>query len=275
MDMDPNQFKLMKDILPKKFLEKLLNPSADVVGQGLAGIFYFVFQHPMKFGIIKRKELSDLASKTYEEISNIPYEHRDNDKLGLTLKSLEDSRYSLDDNDMRSWFSRLISSSVDDRKNSSLSPYYSTILSNLNGDSARFLLNFKKLYYINQFAPCPVAKVIGGGKSRGYHDVLNNLVYWDYLSTNFSSLTYDVFSSNVDSIDDSILNVLSSFNIINITYDSYPGNDMATDTFNFFEHYKPFTDLKNNSSNEIKIQKGLLSLTEFGKSFVDVAMPNY
>lgn len=249
----------------------------------------------MEFGIVKRKELSDLAEKTYEEISNIPYKNRDSDKFGLALKALDESRYSLNDSEIRNWFSKLVSTSVDDRNNSSLTPYYSTVLSNMNGDAAKFLTNFKNIRIKGDFTLCPVVKIIKNTDQGGSIDVYKNLFYWDYLTDSFNSdnFTYDMFPSYFESVEDSILNVLSSFNIINITYDKFGTYESAKKAYDFFEHcetlknirlenalhHNPNIDLSNIDldnipyGNEIQIKKGAIYLTDFGKSFIKAAMP--
>ena len=46
MSIDPNLVKELNDFLPSSTKEKLLNPSAGVIGQGIAGMLLWVFQSP-------------------------------------------------------------------------------------------------------------------------------------------------------------------------------------------------------------------------------------
>lgn len=48
------------DNLPVEPVNKLLNPIADSLGQGIGSIFYWAFQKPIKFKIIKEVELQDI-----------------------------------------------------------------------------------------------------------------------------------------------------------------------------------------------------------------------
>lgn len=60
------------DNLPMEPVNKLLNPIADSLGQGIGGIFYWIFQKPIQFKVIKEAEVQDLANKTAERLQKIP-----------------------------------------------------------------------------------------------------------------------------------------------------------------------------------------------------------
>lgn len=62
MSIDPNLMKELNDFLPSSTKEKLLNPSAGVIGQGIAGMLLWVFQKPLKFGIVKNMNLTNYLS---------------------------------------------------------------------------------------------------------------------------------------------------------------------------------------------------------------------
>lgn len=281
MNIDPNQLNLLKDFIPKESRENFFNPISKVMGESLAGMLYYVFQKPLKFGIIEKKYLNSLSNMTSKELSKIPIDNRDKKGFPLAFKAIEDSKYSINDDELRKWFSKLIVSSVDNRKNSSLTPYYSTILSNINGDVAKFLLNFSDSY---EFIPlCKIQKKFDSGSIT----LKDNIVYWNWTNND---------TPLIKSIDPSIIDVLISFNIINVSYDSSLSSDKAKEAYEKFRDsniysrqvsYNAFKyhnvnlsdvdvdDVENMPFNdEINIQKGILCLTKFGKSFIQVAMPS-
>lgn len=127
------------DNLPVEPVNKLLNPIADSLGQGIGSIFYWAFQKPIKFKIIKEVELQDLANKTSARLQNIPEANRDTSKRGLLMKIIEEAQYQISEKDLRTMFANLIAASVDNRKNTSISPRFSFILSQLSAKDAKVL----------------------------------------------------------------------------------------------------------------------------------------
>lgn len=132
-ELDPNKF------LPVESIEKLLGPSCDAIGQGIGGIFYWTFSKLIKIGIIKKAEFDDLTRKTANALSEIPENKRDTSNPGLIMKAIEESKYQLNKEDLRSIFAKLIASSADNRKNHFITPRYATVLSQLGVDDAKFL----------------------------------------------------------------------------------------------------------------------------------------
>ena len=70
-------------------------------------------------------ELQDLANKTSARLQNIPETNRDTSKRGLLMKIIEEAQYQISEEDLRTMFANLIAASVDNRKNTSISPRFS------------------------------------------------------------------------------------------------------------------------------------------------------
>lgn len=86
--MDPDEINELSKALPSSTKEALFNPAADAVGRGIGGILYFIFQKPIKLGIIKQSEFDSLAEGLSDRLSQVPEKNRTNAIPGFTLTSL-------------------------------------------------------------------------------------------------------------------------------------------------------------------------------------------
>lgn len=129
--------------LPDSTTEALLNPSAEVIGKGLSGMFHFLLKPLVEYSIVREYDLEQLAQGINNKTESIPEENRDDSKFGLVLKSFEDSKYQLNDSDMREYFSNLIANTVDNRMNHQVLPSFSTVLKQMSPQDAKLL---EKIY---------------------------------------------------------------------------------------------------------------------------------
>lgn len=130
-------------LIPKELLINLFGPSTEKLGEGLGGLVNFVVGPLRRLDARSEKKTQDFISKINSKTDAIPLEHRDDSKLTLTLKVLEDARYSIDEEELRDMFAELTSATVDDRLNDSVHPKYSFILSNMSKMEADLL---KRIY---------------------------------------------------------------------------------------------------------------------------------
>lgn len=138
--------------------QKLLDPAAEVIGSTfgelLEAVFHLSFDGVRKFNIQRRVDIDDFQNRVTKKNEQIPIECRDSDKMGLALKALESSRYQINEEIMKELFSTLISSTLDSRKNHSVLPIFSTILSEMSVDDAQLLNYFfnRKHLFENQIS---------------------------------------------------------------------------------------------------------------------------
>nr|PMC27398.1 hypothetical protein CJ225_06085 [Gardnerella vaginalis] len=143
MNLDPNQIELYKELIPQSTLELLLNPTAQGIGFSIAGIYYGIFGKLIRYGVVQKAKTDALIKKTAEKYNNIPEDKRTDVNKGLIYKYFEDSRYSLASEELRELFSNLIANSANTNNIDKVSPYYSTVLKNLDQKDAVFLERFK------------------------------------------------------------------------------------------------------------------------------------
>lgn len=125
--------------IPEKVGDDVLVPLLKPLGQGLGGIFYWIFQKPIKYGIIKQAELQDLANRTKACIDQIPDTCKDFSQTGLIMRALDSSKFQINKAEFRKLFAALIASSADERINNVVTPRFAFILSQLSSQDARVL----------------------------------------------------------------------------------------------------------------------------------------
>lgn len=261
MNIDPDQINLFMNWLPKSTKEDLLNPSAKAIGKGLGSLFDLIFYYPNRCRIYANGKLKAYATKVASDVSNIPAKYRDTSKLDTSYKIMSNSKYCINNKVLRSYFAKLLASSVDSRVNGMVSNYFPTVLSNMDTGSAAFLEKFEDQ---SEF---PIGNLqVHGDTKYSVRTVWNDIIDWDWQHP---SNVFE-FMSNERSI-----NLLSSFNIIHVDYRHWlsgPKADRAYDTIKRSLSVKGKIKV-GHQLKDIKIQKGIIGLTPLGKEFAKVVIP--
>lgn len=239
------------DNLPVEPINKLLNPIADSLGQGIGSIFYWAFQKPIKFKIIKEVELQDLANKTSSRLQNIPEANRDTSKRGLLMKIIEEAQYQISEEDLRTMFANLIAASVDSRKNASISPRFSFILSQLSAKDAKAL----QIIHNQPYHQLPL----------GYLDYKNEdgrFKISPYLALTCNNEELFSFEESFES--------LASLGLLTIYQDRWLVSTEYTTRYNRMKHIlkNRFYDTRVTDTNNLEFKKGSIVVTSFGESFL-------
>lgn len=137
--MDMGEFKELYDLIPDESLVKFWNPILGSLGEGFGGIFYWMFHKPIEYKVIRKAALKDFVIQMSQKMKDIPEDFRDPSKLGLVLEALQNSVYQLNQEEIRAMFANLVANLADKRKNSTITPRYIYILSQLGYDDAVFL----------------------------------------------------------------------------------------------------------------------------------------
>ncbi|WP_430596594.1 DUF4393 domain-containing protein [Enterococcus sp. DIV0175] len=249
--------------IPQSTVENLVNPATKSTGNALQTVvdafFHFSLDGLRRYNIVKEKDLLDFQKKIYEKTESIPEENRDDSKVGLAFKSLEDSRYQLDEELMRELFSNLLVSTLDDRKNNKVLPSFSHILSNLTNADALFL---KKINDSHGAMPLVQATL---HEVNGYRSlpILKNTV-----------LSVEGFDTN----SRTVLDTLEMFGLLKIDQELSLGSDYHEAMYTSFENTEFISNLRNMPPREVGgimfqepiIQKGRVDLTNLGRDFVNI-----
>lgn len=268
LPIDPNEIKIFSDFLPSSTKELLFNPSADALGQAVGGIMYFLFQKPIKLGIIKRNEFADLANRSTIELNKIPKEQRTDEKAGLMMKTLENAQYSLDVAQLRQYFANLLANTANKGTNYQVSPLFPTILGNMSPLDAKFIALFADTQSL------PIANI----SLRPSQELVAKKPSVGNLTGIFKSgLVISHPHQNATRIDkfDSQINFFESFGILNVTYGSYkPEHEKDFESIYTFNDFKQIDRALKNIPIEKRdydhafLEKGKIELTKLGSMFV-------
>jgi len=223
----------MFNIVPETTKEEALNPSASLFGQALSGIAHKVLDPLIRYNIVKEQEMKDFTEKIQNRTTAIPMEDRDAEKVGLTLKAVEDSSYQLNSEELREMFANLIASTLDSRVNNEVHPSFSSILKDFSPKDASL---FKVLFKENSL-PITTVRVKESSSGTGVN-----------LKENI------ILLENQDISEPVALNNLIRFGLVEI----FPGNTLSSQKY--VERYNNFKQ-----SQYYKLQESQLPMvtTEF------------
>ena len=139
MENETTAVKISLDGIPETTKESVLNPSAELIGQALSGVLHYVLDPFVRKNIVKDHELKIFAKEINEKTKVISQEDRDDSRIGLALKAMEDSKYQLNSQELREMFSNLIAASVNRRVNDNVEPSFSSILKDFSTSDAVLL----------------------------------------------------------------------------------------------------------------------------------------
>ncbi|GAA3632729.1 hypothetical protein GCM10022297_09670 [Lactobacillus hamsteri] len=137
--MSFGEFKDLYDLLPNESRTAFWNPILGTLGKGISGILYWIFNKPIEYKAVKEQDLKNLLTEMAQKMKDVPEDCRDSSKFGLVLETLQHSVYQLNQEELRAMLANLVASLADKRKNSSITPRYIYILSQLGYNDAVFL----------------------------------------------------------------------------------------------------------------------------------------
>lgn len=239
----------------------------------------------------RERSFETFKNQFEDEISSVPEENLQEPKISLLGPALEASKFYIEEESLSKMFAKLIASSMDDRKNSvthhsfvevikQFSPNDATLLKHLSSNSVHPAVQFKAI--INKdYASIKLSEAVIKESPLNIKSTelsINNLSRLGLLKESFglSSLTnpgtydefykpafYSYFSDIINTEkDNSGLDIISKLlkdgqdieqicNRMNIEYD------------NLLEGIKPWV---------LDFDKGLISLTAYGKSFINACI---
>ena len=228
----------------------------------MGGVSEFLLS-PVNIGTTWANEhIRKFKQSIIDNVKKIPEENRDPSKTDLAMKTIEDSKYQISDNNLREMFAKLIAASIDERNNQGLSPRFSNVLSQFSPEDAKVLMQISTTNFNFDFIPTVIffAQMNdGAGHTEGDHFIAPD------------KLTATWFQNELS------LNNLVSLGIINQTDEKYLTEDINTIFYDSAEKTAEFLNWSNttnffNSSPTIK--KGLIQFTTFGKKLIQIVIQN-
>lgn len=247
------------NVLPEKTTDALLTPGATSIGSAFKDVIEALGHKTLgplrKYNLVKEKELKEFEEQLNTKINNIPEENRDQSKIGVTFKALEDSKYQLNEEIMREAFSNLIANSLNSEINSKISPKYSDILANMSSNEATL---FKHIHENNKgIVPVITGEIVDSIGSS------NRIVDYTLILNDKTIILNEQLT----------LSLLESSNLIKIRENSYWSASFFSEFYKFGENIilNQFTKIINLKENQhIEVKKHSLQLTTLGKELANI-----
>lgn len=237
------------DALLKKPASSLGRAASDI----LEGVFHFALDPIRKYNIQKEINLIKFKQEAEEAIKTIPEENLDDSKIGITLKAVEDSRYQLNNDEIRELFIKLISSSVDNRVNSNIKPLFSSIIADMTPSEAVLL----KKMYTNTGSVVPYVEFQTEEKTTYARNSLEHSIL--LLDNNY------ILNNNLE------LSLLENSNLIKLNEGDFLSHPYFETQYNNVSHYiDKFKEFVDTNKKNIIMEKSHYSFTPLGKALCKI-----
>lgn len=187
-----------------------------------------------------------------ESIDQIPDDKKVEPSIQTTAQALENSKYCIDQDNLRKMFTALISNSMNIDYQKDAHPSFAEILKQMSPLDAEVIKTFKN----SSLVGLPICRY-QLNENGGYKTLLEN-VFIDYFTPNLEACSISISS-------------LTRLGLLKVSYDDILLNKEA---YKGFIEHPWFILLKGKFPDKnIAIQKGIVSLTPLGRSFTRICIP--
>lgn len=231
--------------LPSSTQEALLNPAAKTLGEALDGAVTVICSPLLMLGTVSKVLLHKFSTEINQKINGIPQSNRDTSKLGLVIKAMEEARYQLTEDDVRSMYVNLIASTVDSRKNSVVNPRLATVV-------AQF--GIKEAHIMKKLAQSESKLLL----TSQLWEIDGSSDYW--ITPRFLSIDNELTSEYASSID-----TLKSLGVV----DDFPDRALTETKYkeeysNMEKYIKGLNQLFRHQEKTTRFKNGYIKLSNFG-----------
>lgn len=203
---------------------------------------------------IQRTHKLELFRKCLDDsINQIPPEKLVEPSVQVTAQALENSKYCIDEDELREMFTALISNSMNSDFSKDVHPSYAEILKQMSPLDAAIIKDFKNSP-TNGYPLCQYKLL----EDMGYKLLLDN-VFLHYPNTYLPSNSLSISS-------------LSRLGLLDVSYNDCILNKSLYVPFKEHPWFKLLQ--KQFPDKTVEIQKGLVRLSPLGRSFVNVCVPD-
>lgn len=217
------------------------------------GISYLAEKKRLKWAY----DLELFRQELEESISTIPPEKQIEPSLQITAQALENSKYCIEEAELRHMFTSLICKSINSDYSKLAHPSFAEILKQMSVLDAKIISLFKDK--TGKFIRLPICKY-------SFH-ILNSLSHIDlpdHIFLELPTVDFRLCSQSLSS--------LSRFGLLTIAYDK------KLDTPNLYDKFLDFPAYKFAKANypfaNVKMIEGIVEPTPLGQSFVEVCVPD-
>ena len=237
------------------------------VGFTLANVWHLVFgsfNHQIaKWRIKQQQALDEFSKDVAAKVLAVPEDKRIDPNLNIIGSALEKAKYAIEEPELRNMFANLIASATNSDMANKVQPSFASIIEQLSPLDAQNLATFRTK------ATQAIAAYRYSLHPKGYLPILDH-----------------VFLGNPNEKDLEIqslsLSVLEHQGLVEIDYSSWLNNNDVYNAFGETPFYKarkaPFIEKPESIDDtprkkDFIFQKGLVSLTPLGKSFIHICLP--
>ena len=257
----------MSILLPEKLPDSVDKAIANItekptneIGEIFNDLIYLVFGG-LHSTAEKMRIKRDYAIKEYEKIckekyENIPLENRVEPNTQIICQALEDSKYCVENEDIREMFANLIASTMDSRTYKTVHPSFSEKLKQMTPQDAKFFKNFigdKTL---------PICNFNLKYKEGSYITLFNYV----YIKSENDSLEEAESNSLV-------LSTLESLGIICTDFINPLANGNLYLIYENSDIFKMYKEQYETDAIEVGIKVGSAELTVLGKNLLTICCP--
>lgn len=240
--------------------QNLTDKPTKTIGNLLSDLFYLVFgdisykaeQKRIKHAVLLEQYKCDLE----EAISSIPPEKRVDPSFQVAAQALENSKYCIEEAELKEMFISLISNSMNSDYANLVHPSYSEIIKQMSVLDAKIIRLFKeKEIFYTGFPVCQYC--------FKFSDI-QTLPMPEHIFLELPDTDVKLCSQSLSS--------LSRFGIVSITYSKH---FTAPNIYDKFLQHTVYTELNGQLPfGDISLSKGIVELTPLGRSFVTVCIPD-
>lgn len=269
--IDVNVSENVTDLVDKPIHNLVDKPTASI-GDGIAGIFNLVFatveylgqsaQLAYQYRIEKKqlnyqKNIEAYKQELEDKVKEIPQENLIEPDFHTAYEALENSKSCITDEELRKMFVNLISSSMNSSTSDFIHPSFASIIKQMSVLDAKIFKMFK------EDETNPILELRERIDNGNYQTFLTNLFLYITLNTD------EHINLNIGQIQSSISN-LDRLGLVKIDYSQH-----LTDEQRYSDLKKAADTICEGRSIAVEnriMQKGVVSLTPFGKSFINVCL---
>ncbi|MFE5430265.1 DUF4393 domain-containing protein [Peribacillus simplex] len=255
------------NLLPK-FLDEAVTPVAQTVGNTLSSIWTIAFGsidiYSEKTTYKRKVAFNKFIEELEHKVSSVPEENIVEPPLHLIGPTIDAAKYYFESDVLRSMFSNLIAASIDVNSVSKAHPSFVEIIKQLSPLDAKNMEVFK---------------------SRSINPIVNYIFILkdgkgevNYL-TNVFMESQGVFDIDLNAAS---LSNLTRLGLVNIDFDRELTDESRYDQYLNYPSYNHLKEIIINDKadpedylyqfEDIRLQKGLVGTTPFGKNFVDICI---
>ncbi len=239
-------------------LQNLTDKPSKSIGETFGDVWFLVFgglshmadKKKLKYAIDLEKYKAELD----KSISHIPSEKVIEPSIQVTAQALENSKYCVEEPELRKMFVALISNSMNSDYSKDVHPSFAEMIKQMSPLDGQILKVFKQGPAIG----FPICDYYCHRKTGGY------LVLSENIFLDFPGATTFAISKSLTS--------LVRFGLISIPYGTYINDENLYKKF--YEHplYQRFKELY--PTENVTVEKGKAVLTPLGSSFVKSCIPD-